>query len=341
MPEDTFDKLEITFTEHTGAPGTDSDPHNPLARALSRLLKTGKPFGWIHACYFNPLPMAKGLRWLGIFMYSEGDRVIYFPGLREPQAQTFTSRGSEPIQRRQFQVDHLSLEADRRDWHLTGTGAKPHIGTYRSTDLGQGRVLWFGMSIASPDVLRLVHTRTLVDAQVPPTDARRRGDVIMRAREDVVFNEVLFNGEHRKLGQSKLRSLHHHCRAMRIPALPRRAPCNAIRVAIHQTRVGHTHGRSSPLTSRQFGATRRLGNHRGDTAGDSDRTRNVHVAVIRVQHEGYALSEASSPRRHCTPPVRARTRSHSRQHRRSRAPAFAVLVVVSGKCGGDVFRTCA
>jgi hypothetical protein len=189
MGDNSKDLLTITFTAHTGTPGTDTDPHNPLARALNRLLKSGKPFGRIHACYFDPLPMGAGLRWLGIFMYSEGDRVIYFPGLPEPQSQTLTSRGTGPIERRQFQVDHLSLEADRRDWHLTGAGVKPHVGSYRTTDLGNGRVLWFGMSIASPDVLRPVHVKTQVDALVPPTDAIRRSDVIMRARENVVFNE--------------------------------------------------------------------------------------------------------------------------------------------------------
>ena len=67
------------------------------------------------------------------------------------------------------------------------------------TELGEDRVLWFGMSITLPNVLRVVNLRTEVEAHVPPTDARRRIDVVTQAREAVVFNTLLFNEEHRNL----------------------------------------------------------------------------------------------------------------------------------------------
>jgi hypothetical protein len=191
--------LTITFTSHDGSAGVDSDPNNPLARALNRLLKTGKPFERLSACYFDPLPMARGVRWLGTFVVSDADRLIYFPGLTETHQKTLTSKGTSSIQQYPFQLDHLSLEARRHEWHLTGKGQKPHIGSFRTVDLGKSRVLWFGMSIASADVLRTVRTRTEVEAKVPETDGRRRSDVLIKAREGVVFNTVLFNTTHRQL----------------------------------------------------------------------------------------------------------------------------------------------
>lgn len=74
-----------------------------------------------------------------------------------------------------------------------------HIGSFPTVDLGENRVLWFGMSVASPDALRAVRERTVVTAEVPETDGRRRTDTFIRARDGVVFNTILFNTTYRKL----------------------------------------------------------------------------------------------------------------------------------------------
>lgn len=192
-----MDTVSIRFSSHDGAPGVDSAPDNPLARALNRLLESGQPFERLSACFFDPSPMTASLRWFGLFVYSVGERVIYFPGLTEVYRQTRTARGPGATQQHEFRADHLSLEADRQEWHLTSTGSEGHIGSFRTTDLGEGRVLWFGMSIASPNVLRPVNLHTEVAAHIPPTDARRRIEVVMQAREAVVFNTLLFNEKRR------------------------------------------------------------------------------------------------------------------------------------------------
>lgn len=59
-------------------------------------------------------------------------------------------------------------------------------------------MLWFGMSIAAPHVLRAVHASTEVTAQIHSNDSRRRAAVFVAARESVVFNTVLFNTGHRE-----------------------------------------------------------------------------------------------------------------------------------------------
>jgi hypothetical protein len=187
------DILKITHTVSDGASGVDNDARNPLARALNSLLKTGRPFERFSACYFNPVPMAVGIKWFGTFVFSNGGRVIYFPGFGERQRMTLTSSGRGAVQQHEFEVDHFSLEANLRKSHVTEYGTKQHMGGFPTTDLGEGRVLWFGMSIASPDVFRPVKTRTEVEAQLPPTDSRRRADITVQAREGVVFNTLLFD----------------------------------------------------------------------------------------------------------------------------------------------------
>jgi hypothetical protein len=187
-----MDSLKITYTVSEGVPGLDGDAHNPWARAHRGLLETGQPIKKLVACYVDPLPIAVGLRWFGTFVFSAGERLIYFPGLTERQGTTLTSK-RQSATAHQFEVDHISLEANRQRWHVTESGTKKHLGSYRTTDLGAGRALWFGMSIASADVLRAVKVSTEADSQVPSADALRRAEVAVRAREGLDFNILLFD----------------------------------------------------------------------------------------------------------------------------------------------------
>jgi hypothetical protein len=99
-----------------GSQGTDDDPSNPISRAVNRLFEDGQPFVGITLCLFGDLnratqhwytqpvetlirlalgrlPLANRvwselrfssirnspLRWLGAFIFSAGERVIFFP----------------------------------------------------------------------------------------------------------------------------------------------------------------------------------------------------------------------------------------------------------------------
>ncbi len=187
------DTLVITLNSEDGFSGIDSDPNNPLARALNSLLKTGRPIKRLSACYFDPQPIETGVRWFGTFVYSDGDRLVYFPGLAEMQPSLQTSKSGSPIRQQSFEVDHLSLEAHRRDWHLTTKGSTAHVGIYPTINLGDGRVLWFGLSIASPDTLRLLRTSTRIEAQAHSNDSRRRAEVFMASRDGVIYNTLMVN----------------------------------------------------------------------------------------------------------------------------------------------------
>jgi len=193
-----MDFLRITFSAPDGAPGSDIDVFNPLARAHRNLFKSGQPFERLTACYFNPAPLAFGLRWFGVFAVSSAHRVLFFPGLADRQSLTLRSENKDPIVTHQLEVDHFTLEASRRDWHLTGTGTPVHLGRFPTADLGEGRTLWFTMSIASPDVLRTVQADTEVHAETPSSDTARRVDVAVAAREGVMFHELLFHPTERQ-----------------------------------------------------------------------------------------------------------------------------------------------
>ena len=177
--------LQITGSMPLGHPGEDSDTQNPIARALSRLFLDGQPFERMCHCYFQPEP--GNLRWLGVFVHSAGDRVLFFPGFVSSFTKIQAFKATRETWNQEFLFDHASLERDRRTWHVTSPRSRQHLGRPSTLDIGEGSVLWFGMSVANSTVLRPAHQQTTVNALVPPSDSKRRADVFKSAREGAQF----------------------------------------------------------------------------------------------------------------------------------------------------------
>ena len=189
------ESLSIICKVPFGKLGNDDSPENPLARALNRLLLLdGQPFHGLNHCYFKPY--ADDHRWLGTFVHSAGDRILFFPGFADTKKHIKGYQNQRAAWDEPFIFDHASLKADRKSWHLTTPGSSEHLGGPVTLDLGQNRVLWFGLSIAHPTVLREVLSTLTIVATIPPSDSRRRGDVIRKAGEYATQLIVTTNTEH-------------------------------------------------------------------------------------------------------------------------------------------------
>lgn len=189
-------KVDLTWTMDIGEDGVDDEPINPLSRSLDRLLRTGQPLRKSALCFCSlpdRLTEQGRLRWLGAFVFSAGDRVIFFPGYAVTPDRVVGMRGPTKIWDHQVAVDHVSLEKNRESWHATTPMLKEHFDGPTTLDLGQGRALWFGMSVANGNALRLVKKRTHAQAIVPPSDTQRRTDVFRAAREAAIFPIVTPN----------------------------------------------------------------------------------------------------------------------------------------------------
>jgi hypothetical protein len=184
------EQSEFTWTMDIGEDGVDDDPINPLSRSLDCLLRTGQPLQKMALCFCSlpgkPSEPAR-LRWLGAFVFSAGERVIFFPGYAVMPDTLLGVRDQAKMWDSQVGVDHLSLEKDRASWHATTPMSKRHFGGPTTLDLAGGKALWFGMSVADGSALRPAKKRTLVQASVPPSDSRRRADVFREAREAMNF----------------------------------------------------------------------------------------------------------------------------------------------------------
>jgi hypothetical protein len=190
----TMDSLELTWAMPGGVPGVDNSVANPLTRATERLFRTGQPYSRLVQCFFRG--PGEHLRWLGVFVHSAGNRVLFFPGFAEPFLHVVGYNDKTLRWNRPFHVDHLTLEADRRSWHLTAPQSAEHLGKLAAMPLDSERTLWFGMSVASETSLHPLHEQTKLSVPVPGRDAKRRVEVFKQAREGAIFQIVALNGEH-------------------------------------------------------------------------------------------------------------------------------------------------
>lgn len=183
-----MDSVKITWSLE-GSPGIDDDPNNPLARGLDRLIRDGQPFGKISLCFLDPAthPGLHEAKWVGVFVLSAGEQLIYFPGFGNQYQQLQISRHRGRIQDRRFHMDHITLEKSLVRWHITSPKSLHHQGSFGTADLGSGRHLWFGMSLNTFDVLREVKSETVIGGNVPESDAKRRLDILMQARSGLKF----------------------------------------------------------------------------------------------------------------------------------------------------------
>lgn len=169
-------------------PGVDESPDNPLARATQSLFLEGKPFARINKCFF--LDSDGKMRWLGIFIHSAGNRIIFFPGVTELHQHVTAYNGDELRWDQGFKIDHLSLESDRRSWHFTEPRSVAHLGKMYTQQLSSDVFHWFSMSVKSNHDLRLVRKETKVSAAAPSRDTDRRIGLFKTSREDAKFQII-------------------------------------------------------------------------------------------------------------------------------------------------------
>lgn len=182
--------LELTWSMNGDAvtSGVDDSQDNPLARATQCLFHEGKPFTRISKCFF--LDPDGRMRWLGIFVHSAGNRVIFFPGFTELHQHITAYNGDVLRWDQEFKIDHLSLEPDRQSWHFTEPRSAAHIGKMYTSQLTQDVAHWFSMSVKSKHDLRLTRKETKVAAVTPPQDIDRRVEIFRTSREDAEFQII-------------------------------------------------------------------------------------------------------------------------------------------------------
>jgi len=179
-----MDTLRFEWKMPVGVDRSDDDPENPLSRALRGVLVDGSPIRRLSLAFIRsrgkPFYM-----WLGVFVHSQGDRTLFFPGFKGKGHVAF--KGKVRQKTKGFAVDHISLDKDCSRWHLTSQGSRDHQGGPTTMDLGDERFLWFGFSVAKNDILSPVMRRTGIQVECPSSDSIRKAEIINYAREGLAF----------------------------------------------------------------------------------------------------------------------------------------------------------
>lgn len=185
--------IQLTWKMDGVTPGTDHFADNPLARATECLFRYGRPFHSLRKCFFRGPDGI--LRWLGIFVHSAGDRLIFFPGFKELPSYVVAHNDEKLRWNRPFRIDHLSLESDRRSWHFTAPRSVEHLGKLYTTQLDPDRLHWFSISVATPDDLRIVREETVVSIPSPERDTDRRVESFRQVMQGATHQIVELNSD--------------------------------------------------------------------------------------------------------------------------------------------------
>jgi hypothetical protein len=172
--------LELTYKWTFGRDGIDNNPSIPLTRALRNLLENGKPQYRPACCFFDPEYSAgngEGVRWLGVFVQTAGDRILFFPGFFRTNKGYHLS-GRKILKDNDFIIDHVTLDKGFRDIHATMHTPKQPVSVGKPKSIGEGRYFWFGVSIQNLAGLRPVAKETIIRAEIPKTDASRRAKLL-------------------------------------------------------------------------------------------------------------------------------------------------------------------
>lgn len=190
-----LDRIKLSWHFEDGLPGTDKDPDNPLSRVARSPLVDGKPQQNLSLCFYSDSIVdgteeKQNLKWFGAFVLSGAGRLIFFPGFNFLATWVKVARKRSREKRHDIHIDHITLEKNLRRWHYTSPDSKHHLGSGLTTDLGENRFLWFGLSIADSNILKVVRQETVFHTMVPAPDTTRRTDVFMASRKGAVFNII-------------------------------------------------------------------------------------------------------------------------------------------------------
>jgi hypothetical protein len=195
----SVDTIELRFELNVGHTGIDNDPLNPLSRTFQVVMKEGKPHQSHALCFYSGEERDLGdeslLRWLGVLVISAGGRIIFYPSfLNSPTwIKTATNSGISPT--RSFNIDHISLEPLRQRWHFTTPNSTNHLEGGRTRVFEKGKLNWFGLSIASENILRQVYSTTVAIFPSPPSDLQRRINHFINKQETALQQLLhLMNG---------------------------------------------------------------------------------------------------------------------------------------------------
>ncbi len=164
-----------------GLEEVDSHPSNPIQVALTNFIGSGFPILDHTFCF---VVNGSSVRWLGVFVLSEGDRIVFFPGMETQISWFQTTYRWKSTPRIPFWLEHFTFEPSRKRWHFTSHGRKKHQAAGKVPNNSDDLFLWLGLSVSSITTLREVRRFTQISYEIPDSDLERRMSILGRVETD-------------------------------------------------------------------------------------------------------------------------------------------------------------
>src|SRR6266487_6314261 len=165
-----------------------------LVRPFHKALHDGKPVGTINYIFYEE---GKDYFILGSFVYSPGNKIIFFPGIIDTRLIRSVEEGEILSKGILHNVDHLSLESSLRVYHMTLKQKKidgskfPRKNTHRVKD---DIFLWFTMGVRNTSVLeKAPKTQEIKLKWINYAELKRKFRFIDESRGNSNFNVTCVN----------------------------------------------------------------------------------------------------------------------------------------------------
>jgi len=170
--------------------GSSESMSSALARPFTQLAETGNIVGRINYVFFDANKWPTHV--LGSLCLAPSERVLFFPGLLERNVVwQYAGASFKGIQSRGL-VDHLTLEKGFQKWHVTilesDRTKKTRLQSFPTKRVSEQVTFWFGLSIQGLTLLETTPAKLTMTFPAPPSDSIRRGEELIKAREDAVFH---------------------------------------------------------------------------------------------------------------------------------------------------------
>lgn len=171
----------------------NSVSENPaLVRPFKKVLEQGKPMGTIGYIFYQEEEIYFVF---GALVYSENGRILFFPGGID-RRMTVSPEGNEILRQGVLQnIDHLSLESNCRNYHVTLLEKRntnsPRYSRMNTHGVKEDMFFWFAMSIRDVSVLELApRTQEIRLKGHTWNELKRKYSFIDKSRGDCIFNAV-------------------------------------------------------------------------------------------------------------------------------------------------------
>jgi hypothetical protein len=167
-----------------------------LVRPFHKALQDGKPVGKINYIFYEE---GKDYFILGSFVYSPGNKIIFFPGIIDTRLIRSVEEGEILSKGILHNVDHISLESNLRVYHMTLKQKKidgskyPRKNTHPVKD---DIFLWFSMGIRNNKVLeKAPKTQEIKLKWNDYAELKRKFRFIDESRGNANFNVTCVNDQ--------------------------------------------------------------------------------------------------------------------------------------------------